>query len=72
MGWVNSPPMVPFWLVGEFTTDFRLPILVAGLNRFGIPFWGGAPPMVPFWLVGEFTTHVRLPVLVGIGMFTGG
>ena len=24
----GSKPMVPFWLVGEFTTNFRLPILV--------------------------------------------
>ena len=27
-----SKPMVPFWLVGEFTTHFRFPILVVGLN----------------------------------------
>ena len=24
---------IPFWWVGEFTTHFRLPILVVGLNR---------------------------------------
>ena len=35
--WVNTNG-IPFWLVGEFTTRFRLPILVVGLNRM---FTGG-------------------------------
>ena len=35
--WVKTNG-IPFWLVGEFTTHFRLPILVVGLNRM---FTGG-------------------------------
>ena len=31
--WSKPLNGIPFWLVGEFTTHFRLPILVVGLNR---------------------------------------
>ena len=56
----GSKPMGPFWLVGEFTAHFRLPILVVGLNRM---FTGGYG--IGFWPMATCTSAINLEAADG-------